>query len=174
MYRIDVDTIPDWHPTWDPVEFQQHHPQVSIEQHRFSHEMLETMAIKTMIIRQKIMAKAERMKSLRPIIVRPNIQSRTRNGQKYSTAKNNPEGLSEKEMRQRVQDENPPSRKYKARPRSKLSSKEIANIVKAYKTESLNQIEIAKKYRITSTLVHRLVKEAKVHPEKLQNKKDKE
>ena len=73
MYRIDIDTIPDWHPTWDPVEFQQHHPQPSIEQHRFSHEMLETMAIKTMIIRQKIMAKAERMKSLRPIIVRPNI-----------------------------------------------------------------------------------------------------
>ena len=64
MYRIDVDAIPDWHPTWDPAEFQQHHPLPSIEQHRFNHEMLETMAIKVMIIRQKIMAKVERMKSL--------------------------------------------------------------------------------------------------------------
>ena len=26
MYRIDIDTIPDWHPRWDPMEFQQLHP----------------------------------------------------------------------------------------------------------------------------------------------------
>ena len=31
MYRIDVDTIPDWDPRWDPASFLRYNPNISIE-----------------------------------------------------------------------------------------------------------------------------------------------
>ena len=76
------------------------------------------MAYTVLEIRQRITAKVERMRSLQPKADEPIVQGRTRTGMKYSTAKSNPEGISEKEQKQREQQDTPVGRKYKARPRS--------------------------------------------------------
>ena len=65
--------------------------------------MLETMAYTVMEIRQNIMKKVDHIKSLQPKSNEPIVQGRTRKGMKYSTAKSNPEGFSEKELKLRVQ-----------------------------------------------------------------------
>ncbi len=55
-----------------------------------------------------------------------------RKGMKYSTAADNPEGLQEKELRERYQLEKPAGRRYKHRRRCQLSSNEIEEIVASY------------------------------------------
>ena len=79
---------------------------------------------------------------------------------KHSTRMSNDEGLLEKEMRQTALEESPITRKYKPRHRSKLSSVDITKIVEAYTVDFLQQNEIAKKFRVTPLLVHKLVKES--------------
>ena len=51
---------------------------------------------------------------------------------KYSTAADTPEGLQEKELRERYQLEKPAGRRYKHRRRCQLSSNEIEEIVASY------------------------------------------
>ena len=55
-----------------------------------------------------------------------------------------------------------------------MPSEDIDKIVQEYKTKNITQAEIAKKYRITKTLVHRLLKEDKTRSEKLRVLKEKE
>ena len=65
------------------------------------------------------------------------------------------------EMRIRDMKERPAGRKYLARTRSVLYSSDIQVIIDEYKTKNITQAEIAKKYKVTKTLVQRLLKEDK-------------
>ena len=72
------------------------------------------------------------------------LPERGRKGLKYSTAANNPEGTSEKELRALSAREKPAGKKYKPRHRSQLSSEEIEEIVQSYNEGNLTQLEVAK------------------------------
>ena len=70
------------------------------------------------------------------------------------TIASNAEGLLEKELKQRAVENAPTGSKYKKRTRSTLSTADIEEIIKAWTTESKDQIEIAKQFRVSPTLVH--------------------
>ena len=67
----------------------------------------------------------------------------------------------EKDVKIEEMKERPAGRKYLARTRSVLYSSDIQVILDEYKTKNITQAEIAKKYRVTKTLVQRLLKEDK-------------
>ena len=55
-----------------------------------------------------------------------------------------------------------------------MTSDDIAEIVRAYQTESKTQLEVARQFRVTPTLVHRLFTENKKQPARLRELKDTE
>ena len=54
MYRIDLDTIPDWMPRWDPAKFLELNKNISLDRYQLAHEDLEMYAFKVMEVRQRI------------------------------------------------------------------------------------------------------------------------
>ena len=62
MYRIDLDTIPDWIPRWDPAKFLELNKNISLDKYQLDHEMLEIYAFKVMDVRLRIREKVESMK----------------------------------------------------------------------------------------------------------------
>lgn len=92
----------------------------------------------------------------------------------HSTRKCNPEGLLEKELRERERTDTMPGHKYKKRHRKELEAEEIEDIVHKYQVQHLTQVETAKQHRISPSLVSRLVEESKKQPEKLRETKLKE
>ena len=63
---------------------------------------------------------------------------RQRRGLKHSTIKANPEGLLEKEIKERERSRNPVGSKYKPRPKYKLTSKDIIDICHSYIVDKMS------------------------------------
>ena len=81
---------------------------------------------------------------------------RTRWGQSLSKRKDNPEGLLEKERKQRDISETVPAYSYKKKKLNDLSSQEVEDILKCYLKEPFTQEEVARKFRIAPLLVSKL------------------
>ena len=103
----------------------------------------------------------------------PQAYPRSRWGLKKSKPSHNPEGLLEKELRLRENLDKGFQHKYRKRHRTELSVNEIEEIVATTKEPHRHQVDVAKQYRVSKSLVHKLVKEAKLNPEKLIAKQQK-
>ena len=79
-----------------------------------------------------------------------------------------------KEIKQQAMLETVPCRKYRARRRHELSAEDEENIVRAYTQDYMTQKDVARKFRVTETLVSDLVRESRKKPEKLREKKMRE
>ena len=64
-----------------------------------------------------------------------------------------------------------PCRQYKPRHRKSLSVTELQAIVDAYTKDYMSQEDVARKFRVTTTLVSNLVAESKKKPEKMKEAK---
>ena len=106
-------------------------------------------------------------------MVEPN-EERSRFGQIMSKRVDNPEGLLEKEIKERERNEIVPCFAYKKRKLNDLSSKEVEDIINCYLTEPLTQDEVARKFRVTPLLISKLYRWHKDKPEKLREKKMRE
>ena len=99
---------------------------------------------------------------------------RSRKGLIHSKPDHNPDGLRERELKQRIMNEQSPCLKYKKRHRKDLSHEEIINIVQLSQQSFNPHQEIARKHRISVSLVHRLVQDAIKSPSKIEALADKE
>ena len=99
---------------------------------------------------------------------------RSRFGQSLSKRIDNPEGLLEKEIKERERNQIVPGLAYKKRKLNDLSSKEVEDIINCYLTEPLNQDEVARKFRVAPLLISKLYRWHKDNPEKLREKKMRE
>ena len=86
-------------------------------------------------------------------------------GLKKSTRDSNPEGLLEREIRTRIIRDETPSRCYKKRKLTELTSKEIDEIISCYLTQPLTQDEVARKFRVSPPLVSKLYCQHKNDPD---------
>ena len=100
-----------------------------------------------------------------------NSYPRSRRGQKKSKPTDNAEGLKEKDLRRRRDQDTVASCKYKKRHRKDLTAEEIEQIVEATKVPFRLYKDIAKQFKVSIIQVNNLVKESKQQPEKLEAKR---
>ena len=101
-------------------------------------------------------------------------EERSRFRQSLSRRIDNPEGLLERELKEREQNEIIPGFNYKKRKLNDLSSKEVEDILYCYLTEPLTQEDVARKFRVKPLLISKLYRWHKDNPEKLREKKMRE
>ena len=94
-------------------------------------------------------------------------------GLKRSRPEHNDEGRTEGDLREQADKERGASSKLKKRHRKLLSADEIEQIVAACKEPFATQQVVAKKFRVTPSLVCRLFKESVEKPEALQQLREK-
>ena len=66
MHRIDEDSLPEWVPKFDPIAFQNVHPQITIKDFKLNEKDLEKCAVKASDARRLINLEVDRLKSLQP------------------------------------------------------------------------------------------------------------
>ena len=101
-------------------------------------------------------------------------EERSRFGQSLSKRIDNPEGLLEKEIKERERNEIVLGFAYKKRKLNDLSSKEVEDILDCYLNESITQEDVARKFRVKPLLISKLYRWYKDNPEKLREKKMRE
>ena len=163
-----------WRPRFDPQAFQQEQPSLALKdwiltEHQLRLRGRDVSRLRTRISEQADLLAAEEAGQQR---TRPGIRSRK--GLTYSTAARNPDGQAEKEIRRQYLLEKPTGRKYKARCRNELNSRQIDDIVATCEEGALTQREVAKQYKVKEKLVCTLVNEAKRMPERQDQLKQKE
>ena len=91
-----------------------------------------------------------------------------------STRATNPEGILERDIKEREQRDQFPCYNYKKRKLFQLSTDEIQKILDSCLKDYLTQDETARKHRVSRYLVSKLVCQARREPEKLRERKDAE
>ena len=66
MHRINEDSLPEWLPKFDPIAFQNAHPQITIKDFKLDDRDLEKYAVKASDARKIINLEVDRLKSLQP------------------------------------------------------------------------------------------------------------
>jgi len=171
LAEIQEADLAEWSALWDPLAFHLSHPQPKITDHEYSEATLKALAVKAVDIRQSIKKKAVLYQQDDEIPLATSQPAAGRQGLKHSTRASNPEGLLEKEIRARQLRDEPAGCRYKKRKRKELSFLEMQEIVHCYLHRHHTQSDIARLYRISHTLVSRLVIESKRWPGKLRERK---
>ena len=107
-------------------------------------------------VRQALLEKALKEKEANSVHGSLPIGSLEGRSRKNSTRKTNPLGRSEAEERLFAQAEVVPSRKYKKRHLKTLTANERAAIVHGYLVECLSQQDVARRHRVSTSMVGRL------------------
>ena len=66
MHRIDEASLPEWVPKFDPITFQNVHPQIAIKDFKLNEKELEKYAVKASDARKIINLEVDRLKSFQP------------------------------------------------------------------------------------------------------------
>ena len=138
LAEIQEADLAEWSALWDPLAFHLSHPQPKITDHVYSEATLKALAVKAVDIRQSIKKKAVLYQQDDEIPLATSQPAAGRQGLKHSTRASNPEGLLEKQIRERARLAEPVGRKYKKRHRKELTAADFVDIVHCYLVERVN------------------------------------
>ena len=96
MEDVDDD---DWAPLFEPTEFNEEHKPLKLEQYKLPEDDLRTWAERCVSIRAAIVEKSKLYQDEVLQVEASNFSSRSRRGNKKSTAEHNVEGLQEKDLK---------------------------------------------------------------------------
>lgn len=157
-----------WAPLFDPVEFNEAHAPLQVEDYRLPQEEMKTWAERTIRLRAAINDRAQdeaEPETNEEDGEEPPVRGR---GIKRSRPEHNSEGRTEKDLREQAHQEMGAGSKLKKRRRKDLPPEEIESIVAATLEPFGTQHVVARKFRVTPSLVGRLVRESVKKPEALQ------
>lgn len=142
--QLSRDSVENWSPLFEPVEFNETHGPLLVEDYRLSPSELRTWAERAIQLRSAINAKAQ--SQAEPVATDavandPPVRGR---GLKRSKPEHNAEGRTERDLREQAHQEKGASSKLKKRHRKNLSAQEIEAIVAATREPFGTQQTVAK------------------------------
>ena len=141
---------------FDPRAYCQEHGDLKVDEYRLDEAELRKYAIKISKIRRKIMEKSEAIKVEDTEFVDRSSSSNAKASRIYSTSARSSDGLSEHERKHLETLDVIPCGKYKKRCLKQLSVDEQRDIIHAHLAEYESQDYVARRFRISVGLVHRI------------------
>ena len=157
LAEIQEADLKEWAAIWDTEAFKLSYPQPKITDHAYLEATIKALAAKAIEIRQSVNKKAALYQQDDEIPLATSQPAAGRQGLKYLTRASNSEGMLEKELRARELLDQPAGWRYRKRKRKEFSFLEMQEIVHCYLHRHHTQSDIARLYRISHTLVSRLV-----------------